>query len=116
MIYSLYSISSLVTGQHTQKPVCVPLAYPGFFHQRQFTHQRMLSADWQLWTAATVTDDTLRANMIGLIRKYASSEGLNSDPFPDEYDSISGQMGTFYDRTVVGGHFALVCRSSLSPT
>ena len=54
--------------------------------------------------------------MISLVEKYASSEGLNSDPFPDEYDSGNGQMGTVYDRTVVGGHFALVCRSSLPPT
>jgi len=46
--------------------------------------------------------------MIGLIKKYASSEGLNNDPFPDEYDSETGQMGAFYDRTVVGGHFALL--------
>ena len=63
-----------------------------------------------------MTDDSLRANMIGLVEKYASSEGLNNNPFPDEYDSGNGQMGTVYDRTVVGGHFALVRRSSLPPT
>ena len=54
--------------------------------------------------------------MIGLVEKYAGSEGLNNNPFPDEYDSGNGQMGTVYDRTVVGGHFALVRRSSLPPT
>jgi len=64
--------------------------------------------DWQLWTAATVTDDALRANMIGLVRKYAGSEGLNNDPFPDEYNSVNGQRNTVYDRSVVGGHFALL--------
>ena len=86
------------------------------FPQPRFTHQRFLPADWQLWTAATVTDDSLRANMIGLVEKYASSEGLNNNPFPDEYDSGNGQMGTVYDRTVVGGHFALVRRSLPPPT
>jgi len=63
--------------------------------------------DWQLWTAATVTDGNLRNTMINFIKKYASS-GINSAPFPDRYDSGTGQMGAFVDRTVVGGHFALL--------
>ena len=104
-----------VIDHRTQGPVsCVPLAR--LFPQLRFTHQRFISADWQLWTAATVTDETLRSNMIGLVMKYAGSEGLNNNPFPDEYNSGNGQMNTVYDRTVVGGHFALVCRSLLSPT
>ena len=63
--------------------------------------------DWQLWTAATLTDQTLRTNMIGLVKKYASSR-LNNRPFPDRYNSTNGQMNTFSGRTAVGGHFALV--------
>ncbi|KAF9790927.1 hypothetical protein BJ322DRAFT_417052 [Thelephora terrestris] len=63
--------------------------------------------DWQLWTAATVTDGTLRTNMIKLVSKYASS-GINSKPFPDRYSSQNGQAATFEDRSVVGGHFALL--------
>ena len=47
--------------------------------------------------------------MISLIVKYASSR-LNNLPFPDRYDSESGKMVEFSDRTVVGGHFALVRR------
>jgi hypothetical protein len=50
--------------------------------------------------------------MIGLVKKYTSSR-LNNRPFPDRYNSTNGQMITFYDRSAVGGHFALV-RFSLS--
>ncbi|KAF9791272.1 hypothetical protein BJ322DRAFT_439174 [Thelephora terrestris] len=63
--------------------------------------------DWQLWTAATVTDSSLRTTMISLVKKYVTS-GINSGPFPDRYNSVNGQMATFMDRTVVGGHFALL--------
>lgn len=64
--------------------------------------------DWQLWTAATVTDQTIRTTMIDLVNKFASSR-INNRPFPDRYNSTSGQTGTgFYDRSVVGGHFALL--------
>ncbi|KAF9782928.1 hypothetical protein BJ322DRAFT_182840 [Thelephora terrestris] len=63
--------------------------------------------DWQFWAAATVTNQTLRANMINLVKKYASS-GLLSNPFPDRYNSVTGLMKTDYDRTIVGGHFALL--------
>jgi hypothetical protein len=44
--------------------------------------------------------------MISLVKKYVTS-GINSGPFPDRYNSVNGQMATFMDRTVVGGHFAL---------
>jgi len=63
--------------------------------------------DWQLWTAATLTDETMRTTMITLVKKYASSK-LNDGPFPDRYNSESGKMATFENRAVVGGHFALV--------
>jgi hypothetical protein len=45
--------------------------------------------------------------MIGLVKKYVSS-GINSGPFPDRYNSANGKMATFVDRTVAGGHFAVV--------
>jgi len=67
------------------------------------------STDWQLWTAATLTDETLRTTMITLVKKYASSK-LNDGPFPDRYNSETGKMATFENRAVVGGHFALVRR------
>ena len=76
---------------------------------------RGFSIDWQLWTAATVTDANLQTKLISLVKKYASSR-LNNRPFPDRYNSANGQMGTANDRTVVGGHFALVRRSTLSHT
>lgn len=77
-----------------------------------FAHH-LFSTDWQFWTVATLTDQTLRTNMIGLITKYISSR-LNNRPFPDRYNSTNGQMISFYDRSVVGGHFALVRFSTLS--
>jgi len=70
--------------------------------------------DWQLWTAATVTDLALRTKMIGLIKTYVSSR-INSRPLPDRYSSVNGQMGTFADRTVVGGHFALLLVPTIQP-
>lgn len=64
--------------------------------------------DWQIWIASTLTDQSLRTTMIGLVKKFASSR-INNLPFPDRYNSTSGQMNTLYDRTVVGGHFGIVC-------
>lgn len=57
-----------------------------------------------------MTDKTLQGNMIGLVKKYLSSR-INSAPFPDRYDSDTGQMAEFVGRSVVGGHFALVRHS-----
>ena len=61
-----------------------------------------------------MTDGSLRTNIIKLVKKYASS-GINNKPFPDRYSSVNGQAATFEDRSVVGGHFALVRHSALSP-
>ncbi|KAF9784530.1 hypothetical protein BJ322DRAFT_1109249 [Thelephora terrestris] len=63
--------------------------------------------DWQLWTAATVTNLSARTTMISLVEKYVSSR-INIGPFPDRYNSENGQAAAFLDRTVVGGHFTLL--------
>ena len=47
--------------------------------------------------------------MIERVRDFASSK-INDGPFPDRYNSQTGQMIDFEDRAVVGGHFALVRR------
>lgn len=108
---SLCRISSLATDHRMRRPVRIYLASLAFspilVHSSKFP-----SVDWQLWTAATVTNETLRSNMISLVKKYASS-GLNNNPFPDRYNSANGRMNAYYDRSVVGGHFALVRRSSV---
>ena len=52
--------------------------------------------------------------MIARVKKYASSR-INDGPFPDRYNSETGQMVAFENRPVVGGHFALV-RHSISLT
>lgn len=64
-------------------------------------------SDWTMFTAACVTENTLRDNMISSVRKRASS-GLGNQPLSDWYDTVTGQGEGFYARPVVGGHFALV--------
>ena len=90
------------------RPVSIPLQIPlplcADSHSPAFP-----STDWQLWTAATLTDATLRTTMITLVKKYASSR-INDGPFPDRYSSENGKVVSFENRAVVGGHFALVRR------
>jgi len=63
--------------------------------------------DWQIWTAATLTNETVRSKMIGRVKDFASSR-INDGPFPDRYNYQTGQTVDFEDRPVVGGHFALL--------
>ncbi|KAG6831146.1 hypothetical protein H0H92_012571 [Tricholoma furcatifolium] len=69
--------------------------------------------DWQIWTAATVTDNTVRDLFISSVKKYASA-GLSSQPFGDWYDAEDGTAEDFRARSVVGGHLALVSPQSIS--
>jgi len=64
-------------------------------------------SDWQIWTAAVVTDPTLRNSLIGFVKSYASS-GVNSNPFPDWYETQNAQEEVLKARPVVGGHLALL--------
>jgi hypothetical protein len=64
-------------------------------------------SDWQIFTASTVTDTTVRNHLVDLVVKYASN-GLNSAPLSDWYDASSGDMLGFQARPVVGGHLALL--------
>ncbi|KAG6869300.1 hypothetical protein C0993_000053 [Termitomyces sp. T159_Od127] len=61
------------------------------------------SSDWQIWTAAIVTDTTARDLLIGSVKKYAA-DGLSSQPFGDWYETTNGQPEGFRARPVVGGH------------
>jgi len=67
-------------------------------------------SDWQIWTAGTVTDWTLRDSMINLVKNYVA-DGLNNAPLPDWYD-VTGTQKTLTDRPVVGGHLALLALGS----
>ena len=74
-----------------------------------------LHADWQIWTAGTVTSTTVRDQFIRAVFSYAS-DGKNNQPLGDLYDTISGAQvaNSGHARPVVGGHLALVRRNSPS--
>ena len=74
-----------------------------------------LRADWQIWTAGTVTSTTVRDQFIRAVFSYAS-DGKNNQPLGDLYDTISGAQvaNSGHARPVVGGHLALVRRNSPS--
>ncbi|EGO02196.1 hypothetical protein SERLA73DRAFT_104578 [Serpula lacrymans var. lacrymans S7.3] len=72
------------------------------------TRHTYTKSDWQSWTAAIVTDDTMRDTFISSVVKYIGN-GENSVPLSDWYDSVSGDIsGGFQNRPVVGGHLALL--------
>lgn len=68
--------------------------------------------DWQSWTAALVTDSSLRDQFITDINKFLA-DGESKAPLGDWYDTISGASQAFKARPVVGGHLALVSISFL---
>ncbi|KIY47397.1 DUF1793-domain-containing protein [Fistulina hepatica ATCC 64428] len=71
------------------------------------TRYTWTKSDWSIWTAAFVTDTSVRDALIEGVKNYASS-GLSSVPFSDYYDASSGDTYSFKARPVVGGHLAFV--------
>lgn len=71
-----------------------------------------MNIDWQIWTAAMVTDLSVRDLLISSVKKYAA-DGLNSQPLGDWYETTDGDVEGFRARPVVGGHFALVSHDCL---
>ncbi|KAJ7503731.1 hypothetical protein B0H11DRAFT_2170697 [Mycena galericulata] len=71
------------------------------------TRHTYTKTDWEMWTAAIVTDTTVRDSFVSALSGYISN-GLNSVPFSDLYDTISGHTAGFQARPVVGGHLALL--------
>jgi hypothetical protein len=59
--------------------------------------------DWEIFTAAIVTDTAARDLFIGSVKKYASN-GLSSQPFGDWYETTNGRPEGFRARPVAGGH------------
>jgi hypothetical protein len=83
---------------------CTPaLEYP-------CSHQHRPFSDWEIWTAGIVTDTNTRDLFISSVRRYASN-GLNSQPLGDWYQTVSGEAEGFRARPVAGGHLALVSLS-----
>ncbi|KAH9899948.1 DUF1793-domain-containing protein [Cubamyces lactineus] len=68
-------------------------------------------SDWQMWTAAFVSDNTVRDTLITSVLKYAG-DGLSAQPFADLYDTVNGTAQNTRARPVVGGHLALLALQS----
>ncbi|EIW76463.1 DUF1793-domain-containing protein [Coniophora puteana RWD-64-598 SS2] len=71
------------------------------------TRHTYTKSDWQIWTAALVTDTTVRNNLIDSVYAYIA-DGKNNMPFSDWYDTESGASSGFRARPVVGGHLAIL--------
>ncbi|KAF7332012.1 MPN domain-containing protein [Mycena kentingensis (nom. inval.)] len=79
------------------------------------TRHTYTKSDWQIWTAATVTDTNTRDMFISSIRHTLAS-GLSSNPLGDWYDAQSGAPQIFKARPVVGGHLAFLIVSTTNNT
>jgi len=64
-------------------------------------------SDWEIWTAAIMTDGEVRNTLIKRVVAYASN-GLNDVPLSDWYETTGGTVSGFRARPVVGGHLALL--------
>jgi len=71
------------------------------------TRHTYTKSDWEIFTAAIMTDTATRDVLINAVHNYASN-GLSSQPLGDWYDTNGGTVEGFRARPVVGGHFALL--------
>ncbi|EIW62031.1 DUF1793-domain-containing protein [Trametes versicolor FP-101664 SS1] len=68
----------------------------------------LTSTTWQMFAAATVTDDAVRDLLVSSVLKYAAA-GNTSQPLGDWYDTIASTLSkTNRAEGAVGGHLALV--------
>jgi len=63
--------------------------------------------DWELWTAASTTDATLRADIIRLLYAFLNNSPSRV-PFTDFYNQHTAQQAGFQARPVIGGMFAIL--------
>jgi len=71
------------------------------------TRHTYTKSDWEIWTAAIMTNTAARDLFISSVRKYAAN-GVNSAPLSDWYETTNGAVQGFRARPVVGGHLALL--------
>ena len=64
-------------------------------------------ADWELWTAAGVSDPALRQALVDTLYRFADRTPSRV-PFTDWYDTQSGTQNGFQARPVMGGLFSLM--------
>ena len=102
-------------NQHLIGPIPLSHTYTKsgmFFRLKEVTTPFNFSvADWENWTAALVTDASVRDMLVSAVRNYAA-DGLSSAPLGDWYETTNGGPEGFRARPVVGGHLALVRRNS----
>ncbi|RDB22588.1 Glutaminase A [Hypsizygus marmoreus] len=111
LVYNLYAEkllnfsifpSSIYTMQTAwYKTVAQPFGIP------LDTRHTYTKTDWEIYTAAIVTDNAARDLFIGSVKKYASS-GVSSQPFGDWYETTDGRAQGFRARPVAGGHLGKV--------
>ncbi|KAG6880385.1 hypothetical protein C0992_007796 [Termitomyces sp. T32_za158] len=87
-------------------------SYPRALGHNDGNDEAMPVEDWQIWTAAIVTDTTARDLFISSVKKYAA-DGFSSQPFGDWYETTNGQPEGFRARPVVGGHLARALRNGM---
>ncbi|KAJ7781111.1 DUF1793-domain-containing protein [Mycena metata] len=71
------------------------------------TRHTYTKSDWQIWTAAIMSDTNARDFFITSV-KNAAADGLSSQPLGDWYEARDGTPEGFRARPVVGGHLALL--------
>ncbi|KAJ6628763.1 hypothetical protein B0H10DRAFT_2209222 [Mycena sp. CBHHK59/15] len=71
------------------------------------TRHTYTKTDWEIYTAAIVTNTAVRDVFIGAVKKWVS-DGQSNGAFGDLYDTVSGAPVGFRARPVVGGHLALL--------
>ncbi|THH26639.1 hypothetical protein EUX98_g7550 [Antrodiella citrinella] len=71
------------------------------------TRNNFSLSQWEIWTAATVNDTTVRDSLVGGVLKLAA-DGKSSKPFGDWYDTLDGSVNSFAARPVVVGLTGLV--------
>ena len=70
-------------------------------------------SDWELWTAGSIDDTTVRGKLISGVYAYATTS-TSRVPFGDLYYTATGQWDAFQARPVQGGMFALLARQGTS--
>jgi hypothetical protein len=64
-------------------------------------------SDWEIWTAAAITDSAVQKTWIDGVYGYATTSTARV-PFGDLYYTATGQWDAFQARPVQGGMFALL--------
>jgi len=66
-------------------------------------------ADWEMWTAASTSDATLRQFFVDSLYQFANTTSSRV-PFTDWYDTVSDTQNGFQARPVMGGLFSILAR------